>query len=735
MAEIAMGDWSLIDEAAKRFEQAWKKGPRPRIEDFLAKLPEAEWPPLLAELLRVERELRVRAGENPTAEDYVSRFPGRDDVVTSVFASVPSASERPSPATIGGITTSGPDCDTSKLPPELVNHPDYEIIRELGQGGMGVVFLAHNRIMGRDEVLKVIGPDIVESPGVFDRFLREIRAVGRLQHPNIVTAHSAFRCGESRVFAMEYVEGLDLARLVRAKGPVPVGHACYFVHQVALGLQHAHEAGMVHRDIKPGNLMLTHKRGKALIKVLDFGLAKAVREQNVVTPVPFRTKPAASASAGLTLPGEMLGTPDFIAPEQIADSQSADIRADIYSLGCTLYFLLCGRPPFPSSSMRDTLRAHRSTEAPPLNLVRPEVPAELAAVVSKMMAKEPALRFQTPNDVAVALAPFYKKQALDSAAADRGAEHDHALNVGLAAAGVHAPAPATDVGMWSSLIDFNETQDDAAAVPGVVKPADDRPRWLWPAAAAGVLVCGLIGAWAAGIFNRPVLKKAEVELAGAKPDTDTGARKPDRVRDEPPAAGPGPGAEVSITARDNNNPPAAFGDGARAASPPLAETSLESKTLKPAPGTTHPIEVSQEITSITTPSPVTQARLVSDAGDVVFYTGGENRALWRVNLKDPLNHRKLGASGPRWNNLTISRDGRIVVLADVDNSLWYWDLQTGELRCFVFAEAPVSRQSRSRLTINSSRTSAMERSSSARRPERWWTTKRRSPEELAMLPN
>ena len=183
---------------------------------------------------------------------------------------------------IGGITPVGANANVSKLPPELANHPDYEIIRELGQGGMGVVFLAHNRIMGRDEVLKVIGPDIIESPGVFDRFLREIRAVARLQHPNIVTAHSAFRCGESLVFAMEYVEGLDLARLVKAKGPVPVGHACYFVHQAALGLQHAHEAGMVHRDIKPGNLMLTHKRGKALIKVLDFGLAKAEREQKVL---------------------------------------------------------------------------------------------------------------------------------------------------------------------------------------------------------------------------------------------------------------------------------------------------------------------------------------------------------------------------------------------------------------------------------------------------------------------
>ena len=170
---------------------------------------------------------------------------------------------------------------TTMLPPGLAEHPDYEIRRELGRGGMGVVYLAHNRLMARDEVLKVMGPQIVEEPGVLDRFLREIRAVARLRHPNIVSAYTAFRCGKSLVFAMEYVAGLDLARMVKAKGPMPVGNACNYVHQAALGLQHAHEEGMVHRDIKPGNLMLSYNGNRAVIKVLDFGLAKASREQYV----------------------------------------------------------------------------------------------------------------------------------------------------------------------------------------------------------------------------------------------------------------------------------------------------------------------------------------------------------------------------------------------------------------------------------------------------------------------
>ena len=172
-------------------------------------------------------------------------------------------------------------------------------------------------------------------------------------------------------------------------------HACYFIYQAALGLQHAHERGMVHRDIKPANLIFAIEGKKGVVKVLDFGLAKVTSE--------------GQADSGLTREGQMLGTPDFIAPEQIRDAQSADIRADIYSLGCTFYYLLTGGPPFRGDHLWDLYQAHFSMEAGPLNLVRPEVPVELAAVVAKMMAKEPGRRFQTPGEVAQALAPFFKK--------------------------------------------------------------------------------------------------------------------------------------------------------------------------------------------------------------------------------------------------------------------------------------------------------------------------------------
>ncbi len=281
------------------------------------------------------------------------------------------------------------------LPQGLVDHPDFEIIRELGRGGMGVVYLAQNRLMHRKEVLKVVSADLVNSRDALERFQREIRAAASLHHTNIVTAYSAFYAGESVVFAMEYVEGYNLAQLVTGRGPLTVAQACNFVHQAALGLQYAHMKGMVHRDIKPTNLIVTREEKKPIVKVLDFGLAKISN--------------AGQSRSSLTHAGQILGTPEYIAPEQIRDPQAADIRADIYSLGCTLYHLLAGRPPFAEDNVWALCNAHLSTDAQALNFVRPEVPVELASVVARAMAKDPDKRFQEPQELAQALVRFFKK--------------------------------------------------------------------------------------------------------------------------------------------------------------------------------------------------------------------------------------------------------------------------------------------------------------------------------------
>jgi len=405
------------------------------------------------------------------------------------------------------------------LPPGLVDHPDYEVIRELGRGGMGVVYLVRNKLMGRLEVLKVVGGHLVERPGVRDRFLREVQSAAKLQHKNIVTAYSAMRLGESIVLAMEYVDGDDLAKEVKSGGPMPVINACYFIYQAALGLQHAHERGMVHRDIKPANLIVAREGKKAIVKVLDFGLAKVTSE--------------GQADSGLTREGQMLGTPEYIAPEQIRDAQSADIRADIYSLGCTFYYLLTGGPPFRGEHLWDIYQAHFSMQAGPLNLVRPDVPVELAALVAKMMAKDPRRRFQTPGEVARELTRFFKPAASQPSASSAEMSRINPASTPTQTSGIGpAPArPATEGAVpiparrgpskpgaegvaWESLIEFKETEE--SIVPAkprpdpkpkpVLEPATaeapvSQPPWVWASVAAGVLLLGLVAAWAAWVLK------------------------------------------------------------------------------------------------------------------------------------------------------------------------------------------------------------------------------------------
>lgn len=297
--------------------------------------------------------------------------------------------------------------DGTVISPELAASHDYEIVRSLGRGGMGVVYLARNRVLDRLEALKVVSKALLDRPGALERFQREMRSAARLNHPNIVTAHSAPRVGELLVLAMEYVDGQNLAQIVAESGPLPIEQAACCAYQAALGLQHAHERGMVHRDIKPGNLMLAGAGMGPMVKILDFGLAKATSETG-------------SADGELTQSGQILGTPAYLAPEQSLDAARADIRADIYSLGCMLYFLLVGRPPFEAGSVYEVMHAHHHVQAPPLDRLRPDVPKPLAAVVAKMMAKDPAARYATPAEVARELGPFVDPQALVGPARARG---------------------------------------------------------------------------------------------------------------------------------------------------------------------------------------------------------------------------------------------------------------------------------------------------------------------------
>lgn len=267
---------------------------------------------------------------------------------------------------------------------------DYQLGEPIGQGGMGTVYKALQTHLDKIVAIKVLPPDRLQDPAAVARFRREIRAVGKLDHPNLVRALNAGEVEGRYYLAMEFVDGLDLSRLVNRLGPLPISGACELIRQAALGLQHAHEHGMVHRDIKPGNIMLSQQ---GTVKVLDLGLA-LLPQQEVHE---------------LTSTGNVMGTLDYMPPEQGGDSHQVDIRADIYSLGATLYKLLTGHAIYHGRQYTtpvQKIRAIATEPAPPIQARRADVPAELGDIIHRMIARNPADRFSTPAEVAAVLAPF-----------------------------------------------------------------------------------------------------------------------------------------------------------------------------------------------------------------------------------------------------------------------------------------------------------------------------------------
>lgn len=266
----------------------------------------------------------------------------------------------------------------------------YRLLDELGRGGMGRVYKALHTIMGRVVAVKVVSPELVSDPIAVEWFRREVRASTQLNHPNIVMAYDANEAEGVHFLVMEYVHGATLDALVRKHGPLPISRVCALMRQAALGLQHAYEKGMVHRDIKPSNLLIPIPEGdqpsEVLVKILDFGLARLHGQSKGDT---------------IALRGEagVLGTPDYIAPEQSRDIHAADIRSDLYSLGCVFYFTLAGGVPFPGDNAMEKLLKHLLEEPEPLETVRPDVPPELASIVRRLMAKDPADRYQKPAEL------------------------------------------------------------------------------------------------------------------------------------------------------------------------------------------------------------------------------------------------------------------------------------------------------------------------------------------------
>lgn len=252
---------------------------------------------------------------------------------------------------------------------------EYAVVDLLGEGGMGQVFKARHRSMDRIVALKVLAKAAVGSPDAVKRFQREVKAAAKLIHPNIVTAFDASKHDGTHYLVMEFVPGSDLSAVVKKHGPLPIAQAVNYTIQAARGLAFAHSKGVVHRDIKPANLLVD---GEGVVKILDMGLARLELD-------------AADAGAGhgLTQTGQIMGTVDYMAPEQAFDTSKADAKADVYSLGCTLYRLLTGGNVFGGDTLMQKLLAHREQPAPSLRTVRPDVSADLDAIYLRMMAKQP----------------------------------------------------------------------------------------------------------------------------------------------------------------------------------------------------------------------------------------------------------------------------------------------------------------------------------------------------------
>jgi eukaryotic-like serine/threonine-protein kinase len=367
----------------------------------------------------------------------------------------------------------------------------YKILDQLGQGGMGRVYQALHQAMNRVVALKVLTPSVTRTKRAQEFFLREVQAAAQLRHPNIITAYDAGQIDGRHYLAMEYIDGPNLEELVRVQGPLPAGLACELIRQAAAGLQHAFELGMLHRDIKPANLLVSSGAlgsGAASgasslpqVKILDFGLAR-LHDPSAV---------GAGAKTILVRDNVVLGTPDFISPEQARNVHKVDIRSDLYSLGCTFYWLLTGEVPFPGGNTLEKLLRH-STEAPtPVRQLHPQVPVAVAEIVHRLLAKNPADRFPTPQALIDTLTPLAQPATLV------WEKHRQTLQLATSTPGGSVQeAPAAAVDTWPQAAGMTPLGNDSLIVE-VVMPR--RTRWSrWALAGAASLMGAAIGAgvWA-----------------------------------------------------------------------------------------------------------------------------------------------------------------------------------------------------------------------------------------------
>jgi serine/threonine protein kinase len=263
----------------------------------------------------------------------------------------------------------------------------YKVLAHIATGGMGTVYKASDEELGRLVALKVLDTEMAEKPNTLERFRREARHAARLNHKNIVTLYGYGQADGVHFLALEYVEGIDLYDYIERKVQLPPEESRRILVQAVQALEHAYQQGIIHRDIKPSNFLLTRDRDRMRVKLTDMGLALNMREEE------FR----------VTRAGSTVGTIDYLSPEQARNSADADIRSDIYSLGCTLYHMLAGKPPFSEGGLGERILKHMQEEPPDVRQFNPNVSEELWLLLKRMLAKKPEDRYQTPAELLRAL--------------------------------------------------------------------------------------------------------------------------------------------------------------------------------------------------------------------------------------------------------------------------------------------------------------------------------------------
>ncbi len=347
----------------------------------------------------------------------------------------------------------------------------YQLLDVIGQGGMGAVLKAEQSSVRRIVALKVMAKELLKDEKAVSRFLREIQSAASLNHPNIVAAIDADFVGDRYFLVMEYVEGRDLKAWLKKYGPLPVSWTCDVARQIALGLQHAHEHGMVHRDIKPSNIMVTvdSVSGHPIVKIMDFGLSRLVSESE-------------NDDSQRTRTGAIMGSPDYIAPEQASRAKDADIRADLFSLGCTMFHMLTGQLPFPGDNIMEKLMA-RATFVPPLvSSLRSEVPPELDEIVATLMRLDPTERIQTPADLADRLAVMqHGKPPADPEPVSVSESSADSLE------GIAANGPDDTLNHFLDQLSAQSSDSGSDAIP-TYRPKAKSPKWIASAVAAACVI-------------------------------------------------------------------------------------------------------------------------------------------------------------------------------------------------------------------------------------------------------